>query len=133
MKVPSLLRATALALALVTLGACATSSAGTAETAMTAPAEGTDIVVDARTSPVSSMTVWLHPDTGARERLGVVTSDELRRFPVDDVLYGSDVHLVAETTMGNEVVSREFTLLDNSLVEWDVDLNTITIREGAAD
>lgn len=83
------------------------------------------VVVDASGTFTSNMSVYMVPETGVRERLGIVTGDETERFTVSNVVWSDRFRLVGEAADGDEIVSNPFSIAPGQTVTWDVDLNSI--------
>lgn len=86
-----------------------------------------EVVVDNRSSTVSIATLYLVPDRGARRRLGNLNLGERKRFTVD-ITEATRYHLLADAGV-HDLVSREFTLTGGDVVEWDMHLNRVILRE----
>ena len=84
------------------------------------------VVIDNTNTTISTATIFLYPDTGVRQMLGTVTMNEEKAFEVDRNV-NTQFRLVAEAGV-DELSSRTFTLTRGDVVEWDLDLNTISYR-----
>lgn len=119
--------ATLLALSVSALTACA--SGGGAATDEALPGEGVAVQVENNLIPPTSLTIWLVSTTGARELLGTVSPSETKTLAATEARFGGDYRLVAETTAGRELASREFFVGDDTTgVEWDLNANMISVR-----
>ncbi|MGH7481272.1 MAG: hypothetical protein ACRELV_03895 [Longimicrobiales bacterium] len=77
--------------------------------------------------PPTSLTVWLVRDTGGRNLVGTVTPRETRTFSVEQIVQAGQYRLVAETTDGTDLVSREFFAGAGDFVSWRLTTNTIDV------
>lgn len=112
-----------LALSIIILtGGCATG--GMQES----PAEEVAVQVNNNTIPPTSLTISVITEGGQQQLLGVMDPSSTSTFTYNPTaLRSAQFHLVGETTAGGEIVSRPFSLIDATAVEWDVDLNTIDV------
>ena len=115
-----------LALAAVT-GLAATACAAGADPMMDGlDPEQSYVVVDNQNTTISSATIFLYPETGVRQMLGTVTMNEEKAFEVNQDV-NTQFRLVAEAGV-DELSSRTFTLTQGDVVEWNLDLNTISYQ-----
>lgn len=111
-------------LAVLALSACA-GRAGAEAAEMTVPEGHAMIRVQNNTIPPTTLTVWAVPETGARTRLGVLRPSATETFHFEPIGAGTRYRLVAETTAGADLVSREFSLTGTAGVLWDVNANIV--------
>lgn len=95
------------------------------------PEPGSQVAIEVQNNlvPPTSLTVWSHADTGSRQLLGTVSPRSERTFEVSLARVGRRLQLVAETTDGGKLFSRAFVVSrDAIVVEWDLNLNSVTVR-----
>ena len=113
--------ATHLLLALAVSGCAATRPA-------VADAEdATHIRVQNNVMPPTQLTVSLIPVTGSRQMVGFVGSSETKTLELPSDPPAGPVRLLAETTDGSALASRQFTILDGETVVWDVSANMVSV------
>ena len=118
--------ALALALPLALLAGC--GGAG-AEPGEAAPGDRIAVEVQNNLVPPTSLTVWSVSDTGTRQMLGTVSPSETRTLRMSVPRLGSEYQLIAETTSGEEIVSRTFVMTgDVGAVGWDLTTNAVNLR-----
>ena len=107
--------------ALAIVVACATGREAT-EGAL----EPVQIVVENDLDVPSSVSVSIFTEGGMEVNLGSVEPGEERTFTYDRAtMVGKDHRLVATTTGGAEIVSRDFHLQGGETLRWSLDENTL--------
>lgn len=76
--------------------------------------------------PATSLTVSMLPATGVRWQVGFVAPSETKSLRVERSLIGMH-RLLAETTDGSAIASRQFSGSDVTAVEWDVGMNSLRV------
>ena len=109
------------ALAVLAFGACASSG----DPAPDGPAD-VSVQIQNNTVPPTTLVVWLVPQTGTRDMLGTVDPNGTRTVSVEAPITPERYRFVAETTAGEVIVSRPFTVAEgDTSVRWDVNLNSV--------
>lgn len=115
--------ALSMGLAAALVAGCASTSEAMDDAADLMGADEGVIVVDNTDSTVGSATIYLVPETGTREMIGVVDPNGEAEFTVEpeiELVY----RLVADIGT-EEIVSREFSFTENSALEWDLGTNQV--------
>lgn len=116
------LRSLLLVAAALALSACATMGG--------AGGEG-DTTVEVRNNliPPTSLSVYVIPEIGARQLVGLVQPGATRTLRYSPTSRGQ-VRFRAETTEGREIVSNPLTFSAGATVTWDVNANLATVTGG---
>ncbi|HET7274912.1 MAG TPA: hypothetical protein VFI91_07010 [Longimicrobiaceae bacterium] len=122
MRITRLMMALSL-IAVLAVSGCASAGAGSATEGDLAVRVVNDII------PPTSLTIWMVPTTGGRDMIGVVPPGATRTLDYNLVTASGEYRIQGETTGGEELWSYPFVLSDSdTLVEWDVSANSITIE-----
>ncbi len=124
MPLSKTLRLAAAVLFAASLPSCAT----TARYPGDRQANAVTIVVNNKSSTLSSMTVHLLTPDGVRQRLGTVNLNESRSFTVQRAYISGTYRLMAEPLGQRDLYSHEFTLSEGDLVEWNLKQNYVQLR-----
>lgn len=116
-----------LVLMLALLPACAAGGAAAADAELGANAAA--VRVNNNLIPPTSLTVWAVPQTGTRSLLGNVNPNGTATLGWDAVRVGGEFRLLAQTTAGQEIVSRPFYFDGSGVVEWSLQTNTVRVIE----
>lgn len=124
MPLPKTLRVAVVTLFAVGLASCAS----TARYPGDRQADAATIVVNNKSSTLSSMTVHLLTPDGVRQRLGTVNLNESRSFTVHRANLSGTYRLMAEPLGQRDLYSHEFALSEGDLVEWNLKQNYVQLR-----
>lgn len=106
------------------LGACASGGMGAGGGGSTA------IEVRNNLIPPTSLSVYLVPDIGSRQLIGVVQPGATRTLRFDPVGGSGQYRFRAETTEGREILSNPLSFSTGVTVTWDVNANLATVTGG---
>ena len=80
--------------------------------------------------PGSAVTVRIASTAGLRRVLGSVAPQSSRTVTLDESSFAGQYRLIAETSDGEEIESRQFTLFANARVSWALFNNTLSVTGG---
>ena len=126
MKISSVSRLLLAGVVAFGLSACASSGGGMAEEGM--EGEGIEFTVVNDRAPASSVTVYLIPQSGGRERLGFVNPNQTQTFRHDPTAPNQDFYLVAEAVGESDIRSERFNLLNVGEVQWSTANRSVRVR-----
>ena len=108
--------------AVLLLGACASSQAGTE-----GPAETLDIRVDNNLVPPVMLTIMLVPSSGVERNLGEAFSSRVTDFRYNGLAPRGQYRLLARST-DNRAMASDYIVLDGvQAIEWSLRTNRVTI------
>jgi hypothetical protein len=109
------------------LGACATSPRAAAPNAQVVAQNKVQVRVQNNLVPSTGVTVWVVPETGAKQLLGNLNPSASGTFSFPATNTAQFV-LVARTTGGMEIRSRAFSIASGSdVVTWDMYSNSVSV------
>lgn len=106
------------------LGACATGGTGAAGGGSVA------LEVENNLIPPTSLSVYLLPDAGSRQLIGVVQPGATRVLRFDPIGASGQYRFRAETTEGREIISNPLTISSGTTISWNVNANLATTSGG---
>ena len=108
--------------AVLWLGACASSQAGTE-----GPAETLDVRVDNNLVPPVMLTISLVPSSGVERNLGEAFSSRVTDFRYNGLAPRGQYRLLARAT-DNRAMASDYIVLDGvQAIEWSLRTNRVTI------
>lgn len=114
--------------AVISLGVIGCAAGAGGNEAMGEPGDGIAIVVNNDRIPPSSATVYIVPDTGGRQRLGIVNGGARQTFSYRPASLSGEYRLVAEMVGASDVSSNPFNFLGGATrVEWSTDQGQVRV------
>lgn len=129
MRKPKLVRSAVVVAAALGCTACATSGTGgdTGDPAQQGGGDAVALAVDNDVVPPASVTVYVVPESGGRQRLGVVNASASQTFNYRPPSPSMQFYLSGEVVGGSDVRSDDFNLVDASRVEWSVSRRQVQV------
>lgn len=125
MNMPNPVRLALVVATSIGLTACASTAGGDEPAAGGAGAVA--FAVDNDVSPPSSITVYLVPESGGRQRLGTVNANGRQTFSHSPFSPSMQFYLLAEVVGESDVRSESFNLVGATRLEWSVSRRQVRI------
>jgi hypothetical protein len=104
--------------AVIAMGVTACAPGTTGNGGGESSGDGIPVVIENDISPPSSITVFIVPETGNRQRLGSMQGNSRQTFSYSPRVRDLEYFLLAEVVGGSNVRSNQFNLTGVTQIEW---------------